>query len=349
MKIDKEKIFKTLNPNKVWIPILLGLSIVGFLFYQDDSVTVENLSLIFQASVLPVVLAFLVLFIRDFGYVYRIRMITGKKLTWKSSIYVIILWEFASAVTPSVVGGTAVAVFILMKEGLKFGKALAYTMVTAIFDNMYFVVMAPIVYLFASGYIFPQNAMIESQLGRSLPTLFIVSYSLIAVYTFVMAFAVLVNPRWFRWILLKITSIKFLRRWRNGAYEQGSEIMIASKELRGKGYSYWLKIGLSTIVIWSARYAMLNCVIEAFTNQDFFGHLVIFARHVVIWITMLVSPTPGSSGTAEFIFTQFFQEDLGSVTFITNIFWRLMTYYPYLFLGAIVLPRWLARVFKKKS
>ncbi len=349
MKIDKEKVFKTLNPNKIWIPVLLGLGIVAFLFYQDDTVTLSNLSLIFTAEIVPVTLAFLVLFARDIGYVYRIRTITGEKLSWKSSIYVIILWEFASAVTPSVVGGTAVAVFILMKEGLKLGKALAYTMITAIFDNMYFVVMAPIIFLIAKGDIFPQSSMIESPLGKSLPTLFIVSYSLIALYTLVMAFAVLVNPRWFKWILLKITSIKWLRKWRPAAYEQGDEIMQASRELRGKNYKYWTKITLSTFFIWTARYAMLNCVIEAFTNQDFTQHITIFARQVIIWITMLISPTPGSSGTAEFIFTQFFREDLGSVTFVSNIFWRLMTYYPYLFLGALVLPRWIARVFKIKK
>ncbi|MBK6266422.1 flippase-like domain-containing protein [Marivirga sp. S37H4] len=349
MKIDKDKVFKTLNPNKVWIPILFGVGIVGYLFYQDDTVTVENLSLIFTAEIVPVMLAFLVLFARDVGYVYRIRTITGEKLTWKSSIYVIILWEFASAVTPSVVGGTAVAVFILMKEGIKLGKALAYTMITAIFDNLYFVVMAPIIFFIANGSIFPQNAMIETQLGRSLPTLFFVSYGLIAIYTLVMAFAVLVNPRWFKWILLRLTSIKWLRKWRPYAYEQGNEIMIASRELRGRDYSYWFKITFSTMFIWTARYAMLNCVIEAFTNQDFAQHLTIFARQVIIWITMLISPTPGSSGTAEFIFNQFFREDLGSVTFVSNIFWRLMTYYPYLFLGALILPRWIARVFKKKK
>lgn len=349
MKIDKDKVFKTLNPNKVWIPIVIGVGIVAFLFYQDDTVTLDNLSLIFTAEIVPVMLAFLVLFARDIGYVYRIRTITGEKLSWKSSIYVIILWEFASAVTPSVVGGTAVAVFILMKEGLKLGKALAYTMVTAIFDNLYFVLVAPFIFLIASGEIFPQNSAIESQLGKSLPTLFFISYGLIASYTLVMAFAVLVNPRWFKWILLKITSIKWLRKWRPYAYEQGAEIMMASKELRGKKYSYWLKIALSTLFIWTARYAMLNCVIEAFTNQNFGQHLVIFARQVIIWITMLISPTPGSSGTAEFIFTQFFREDLGAVTFISNIFWRLMTYYPYLFLGALILPRWIRRVFFKKK
>jgi hypothetical protein len=349
MKIDKENVLKTLNPNKVWIPILIGVGIVAFLFYQDKSVTVENLLLIFTAQLVPVCLAFLVLAARDIGYVYRIRTITGEKLSWKSSIYVIILWEFASAVTPSVVGGTAVAVFILMKEGLKLGKALAYTMVTAIFDNLYFVVMAPIVFILAGEAIFPEGTMVETQLGRGLPTLFYLSYTLIAAYTLVMAFAVLVNPRWFKWILLKITTIKYLRKWRAGAYEQGEEIMVASNELRGKPAPYWIKITLSTFFIWSARYAMLNCVIEAFTNQDFSQHITIFARQVVIWITMLISPTPGSSGTAEFIFTQFFKEDLGAATFVSNIFWRLMTYYPYLFLGAAILPRWIKRVFFKKK
>ena len=349
MKIDKKNVLKTLNPNRVWIPIAIGLAIVAFLFYQDDSVTLENLSLIFTAKVAPVTLAFLVLAARDIGYVYRIRTITGEKLSWKSSIYVIILWEFASAVTPSVVGGTAVAVFILMKEGLKLGKALAYTMITAIFDNLYFVVMAPVVFFLANGEIFPESTMVENQLGRSLPTLFYISYVLIAAYTLVMAFAVLVNPRWFKWLLLKLTSIKYLRKWRTGAYEQGEEIMVASKELRGKNLSYWVKISLSTLFIWTARYAMLNCVIAAFTDQNFFEHITIFARQVVIWITMLISPTPGSSGTAEFIFTQFFKEDLGSVTFISNIFWRLMTYYPYLFLGALILPRWIKRVFFKEK
>lgn len=349
MDLDSKKIFKTLNPNRVWIPVLIGLAIVAYLFYQDETVTLDQLSYITEADLVPVLLAFVVLLARDFGYVYRIRTITGEKLSWKSSIYVIILWEFASAVTPSVVGGTAVAVFILMKEGMKLGKSLAYTMITAILDNLYFVVAAPIIFFLAEGSIFPENSVIETQLGRSLPTLFFISYGLIATYTLVMSFAVLINPRWFKWLLLKITSIRFLRKWRYYAYEQGNEIMVASDELRGKPSSYWVKIILSTIFIWSARYAMLNCVIEAFTNQSFAQHLIIFARQVVIWITMLISPTPGSSGTAEFIFTQFFREDLGSVTFISNIFWRMMTYYPYLILGALILPRWVKRVFFTKS
>ena len=119
MKLDNKKIFKTLNPNKVWVPILIGLGIVFGMFYFDPSVDAQTLKGVFDASAPYVILAILVIIFRDAGYVYRIREITQRELTWTRSIYVIILWEFASAVTPSVVGGTAVAIFILNKEGIK--------------------------------------------------------------------------------------------------------------------------------------------------------------------------------------------------------------------------------------
>ena len=44
MTQDTGKIFKTLNPNKVWIPVLFGLGIVAYLFYSDPNVSAENLA-----------------------------------------------------------------------------------------------------------------------------------------------------------------------------------------------------------------------------------------------------------------------------------------------------------------
>ena len=40
---------------------------------------------------------------------------------------------------PLVVGGTAVAIFILNREGLSFGKSIAYAWLTAVLDNLFFV------------------------------------------------------------------------------------------------------------------------------------------------------------------------------------------------------------------
>jgi glycosyltransferase 2 family protein len=347
MDLDSKKIFKTLNPNKVWIPILIGLGIVFYLFYSDPDINSAKLKLVFNAELFPVIAAFLVIIARDAGYIYRIRTITNKQLSWTSSLYVIILWEFASAVTPSVVGGTAVAVFILLKEGIRLGKSMAYVMLTAILDNMFFVIAAPLFLLIAHDQIFPQIPGVENSLGKSLDYLFIVSYSLIAIYTCVMSFALFYRPRAFKWILLKFTTISFLKRWRADANRNGDEIIAASKELKGKAKRYWMKIILSTMFIWSARYLMLNCMITAFADISLMQHMTIFSRQIIMWVVMLISPTPGSSGTAEYFFIQFFQEFLADYTFVTNILWRMLSYYPYLLLGALFLPRWIKRVFFK--
>jgi glycosyltransferase 2 family protein len=349
MKLDNKKIFETLNPNKVWVPVLIGLGIVFLMFYLDPNVNAKTLRGVFDASFMGIFLAVIFILFRDVGYVYRIRTITDKKLTWVRAIYVIILWEFASAVTPSIVGGTAVAIFILNKEGIKLGKAIAYVMVTAILDNLFFVIGAPIILFLAKGEIFPASRVMEMRLGNSLEILFWSSYGLYTLYSVVMAAALFYRPRVFKWVLLKIYSIKWLVKWKHAAHEYGNQIIEASKELKGKKKDYWLPIIGATIFIWSSRYLMLNALISAYESLSWTEHIIIFARQVIMWIVMMISPTPGSSGTAEFFFSQFFREFLSGYTFVTSILWRMLSYYPYLILGAIFLPKWIRQVFFKKK
>ena len=347
MDISNQKVFKVLNPKNIWVPIIIGLGIVFLLFYSDPNITKENLNLIFDAKISAVIIAFLVLIARDAGYVYRIKAITNNELNWSKSFYIIILWEFASAVTPSVVGGTAIAVFVLSAEGIKFGKSLAYVMLTAILDNLFFVVAAPIVMFLTDGKIFPDITAADLQIGNSLQFFFYLSYSLMAIYTLIMAYGLLVKPRAFKWFLLKLTSIKFLKKWKEKANNYGDDIIVASKEIVGKDFKYWAIISGSTIFIWCARYLMLNSLVTAYADISIPEHMMIFSRQVIMWMIMLISPTPGSSGTAEYFFTQFFSEFLDKYTFVSAIFWRLMSYYPYLLVGAVILPWWLKRLFFK--
>ncbi len=349
MDISAKKVFKVLNPQNVWIPVLLGLGIVFFLFYNDPNVTADNLRLIFDAKPEGVLLSLFTLVLRHVGYAYRLRIIADGQLSWMRCIVIIILWEFASAVTPSVVGGTAVAVFILTMEGLNFGKAMAFVMVTAILDNLFFVLAAPAGMLLAPGQVFPAVEAADLQVGNSLPYFFFISYGLIALYTAIMSYGLFARPRAFKWILLKVTSWGWLNRWKHQASLYGDQIIVASAELKGKKIHYWMLIIGLTLFIWSVRYLTLNTIVASYTTVTFGEHLVIFSRQIIMWIVMLISPTPGSSGTAEYFFIPFFEEYLESYTFISAIFWRMLTYYPYLLLGAIVLPRWVKAVFFKKK
>ncbi|HCT71060.1 MAG TPA: hypothetical protein DF409_08540 [Bacteroidales bacterium] len=77
--------------------------------------------------------------------------------------------------------------------------------------------------------------------------------------------------------------------------------------------------------------------------------MLIYARQLMMWVIMLVSPTPGGSGIAEYFFPVFLREFIkgpaGDLTTLVALSWRLLSYYPYLIIGAIVLPLWLRRVY----
>ncbi|MHA7877784.1 MAG: lysylphosphatidylglycerol synthase transmembrane domain-containing protein [Bacteroidota bacterium] len=349
MKPNEEKVFRTLNIRRVWLPVIIGIGIVVYLLASDDHFELTHLYLIQQARWRYILLAFLVVTIRDLGYMYRIRSLTDKDLSWQRSFYIIVLWEFSSAVTPFVVGGGIVAIFLLLKEGIGLGRALAYVIITSIFDNLFFIGAATLGFWGVYEPIFASIAGLRVNMAGSLKLLFWFSYAIVLTYTLIMLGALFSRPQFFKWALLKITSIGFLRRWRKAARIQGDELILASKVLQGKRFTYWLQVGCVTLVTWGARYLVVNMIMAAYVNLNFTDHLMILGKQIIMWTVMLFTPTPGGSGMAEFFYKQLYEAMLGDYVLVTNVLWRLLTYYIYLVLGAIYLPRWVKRVFARRS
>jgi uncharacterized membrane protein YbhN (UPF0104 family) len=73
-------------------------------------------------------------------------------------------------------------------------------------------------------------------------------------------------------------------------------------------------------------------------------HFLLFAKQLVMWIMMLVSPTPGGSGFSEYVFSEYlndFMPQVAGLAILTAFVWRLFTYYPYLIVGVIIGPKWI--------
>jgi len=125
--------------------------------------------------------------------------------------------------------------------------------------------------------------------------------------------------------------------------------VITSGELRTKPFSFWVKAFTATFLSWTARFWVVNFIILAFTMIDLTmaDHFLIYARQLVMWVILLISPTPGSAGVAEVAFEGFLQQFIAPVglAFGIGVIWRFLTYYPYLIMGAIVLPRWIQRTY----
>ena len=144
-------------------------------------------------------------------------------------------------------------------------------------------------------------------------------------------------------------SLPILKRWKHNALETGNQLIVASNGLKNKGRSFWFNSFAGTIISWTARYSIVNCLILAFHNVQV-DNFVVFARQVIMGIIILFSPTPGGSGLAEFMFTDFLGEFIPhGLSATLSLLWRLVSYYPYLFIGAIILPRWIRSHYRKEE
>lgn len=340
---------------RVWLAVGIGLGAVIFLFWRDfNPGALEYVQWGPRALVwLPV--ALLLMAGRDIGYIWRIRILSDGRLSLRQAFRTIMLWEFTSAVTPSAIGGTSVAILFVHNEGLTWGWSSAVVLATSFLDELYFLLMFPILVLMLGSDALFGIAGDHESVRTVLMWTAIGGYAVKTAYVVVLSYGFFVNPRGLKWLLLKIFKLPLLRRWRHAAYAAGSELVVCSKELKTRGFRYWGKAFLATFLSWTSRYWVANAIILAFFSVGgVWTHFQIFARQLVMWIMMLLMPTPGGSGFSEYVFTrylgEFFPVDaaaVGSVAVLLALLWRMATYYPYLIAGAIVVPGWLRKSFGK--
>ncbi len=348
MDLQQKKILSFFRIRRVLVPIVIGLGVASFLLVRNfDREAFEQVSWS-PSSYGYIFLSLLLMVVRDVAYMYRLRILTDGQISWRRSFDVIMLWEFASAVTPSIIGGSAIALFIIHKEGVSMGRTTAIVFITAFLDELFYILMVPVmlawvghVDLFTSE---GSYVLLDTRFGTQ--GVFVLGYLFILVLTTIIIYGVFVNPRGFKYLLLMIFRLPFIRRWRPKAAETGNEIIITSREMKEKPASFWIKAFAGTFFSWTARFWVVNAMMMAFVSLTMADHLLIYARQLAMWVILLISPTPGGSGVAEIVFSGFLGEFIPEgLTPAMGLMWRLISYYPYLFIGVIVLPGWLKRVY----
>lgn len=352
MVSGSDKVLKALSVRRIILPVILGLAAATWLLARSfDEGAFRNLTWSWN-STFWIIMAGLMVIIRDLAYIGRIRVLTDSEISWYRCFIIIMLWEFASALAPGMLGGGFfVAIFILNREKVNMGKSITAVLYSSFLDGLFLAVMGPLVYFLIGKEKLFSNINPESlhqvQFGQGLYYSFWVVYFIILAYKLLVAYALFINPKTIQWLLLWIFSMPFLERWRAGAVETGEQLLIASEGLKHKSLRYWVLSLATTFISWTARYSIVNCLVLAINNAPI-DNLILYGRQVIMGIIILVSPTPGGSGLAEFVFSDFLGEFIPTgLSASLALLWRLMSYYPYLFVGAIILPGWLQSVFVK--
>jgi uncharacterized protein (TIRG00374 family) len=345
-----EDLKRKLRPGKIIIPVLIGLAVVLWLIIKEiDTTAISQLTFTWR-SVIWISLAFLFLILELFFYVWRIRELCDKDISWLQSIRIIMLWEFTSAISPSTVGGTAVAVVFLNKEGISVGRSTSIVLLTSFLDELYFVVMFPVLVaaiggreLFITSFNNAGTSLMNNLVGVA-----IIGYLIIFVWVMLVGYGLFFNPEGIKKIITRMFRLPVIRRWKEAAERAGADIVVSSREIKSRRAGFWTKAILSTFLCWTSRYLIINAILAAFFI--FKEHILIFARQLVLWIMMIISPTPGGSGFAEVILGKYISDLIpadpsvaGSISLAMAVIWRIVSYYPLLIVGAFLVPAWIER------
>lgn len=330
------------------IPLAIGLSVVAGLLYQ--TVQKNGGWSAVQGSVTlpgwPVALGSLLglIFIRDLGYVLRLRWLSNGSLTWRSAIETTVVWEFASAITPGIVGGGAVAIWGLHRQGMTAGKSTALVFSTALLDELFYVLAVPPLLFFLGPAAAPSD--FDSTLGWGV---FWVGWGVMLLLAAIIAFGLFLAPFSTRHLILRCARIQWLSRWQDNLSRFADDLQHSALEMKSLPMLHWAGAFSATMASWTARFlslvAVMAMVVAPFSALE---PVTIVARQLVMWVYLLISPTPGSSGVAEWLLGAFFEpwfalSDSLIAPAMTMLIWRLATHFIYLLLGVLVIPGWMRR------
>lgn len=342
---------KTFSTWKVLLPVAIGLGVVGVMFYHDARG--ENLKEIWSSirftpwSVFCIFLGILCMGLRDVGLTWRFRSLTDRKLSWGQAWTVDMMCEFTNCITPSAVGGSSLGPVYLHSEGVDFGRATTLMLTTLFMDELFFVVACPVVVLAT-----PAHDIFSSGGGgfsHGIRYTFWIVYSLISAWTFLLFMGIIWKPYWIQKVLNRIAGWRWLSRWKDAISGLGENMTATSSELRSKPFRFWAEVFCGTALAWTARYFVVNALFLGFLPGTDPYQWVILARQFVIWVVLMVSPTPGGAGLSEWLFSNYYGDLVGTagMALVMAIFWRLITYYLYLIIGVAVAPGWLRKYYDR--
>ena len=287
---DSIKTFKT---GYILLPVLIGLSVVGWLFYREFNPELFSGIRFSWRLVGGLLLAVLFMFGRDGGLMWRFRFIT------------------------------------------------ALTISCLFLDELFPVLACPFALLiFSFDDLFGNVAILSS----GIEVLFFLVYGVVTIWTFLLYLALFRRPEWVKRLLLTIFRLPLLRRWHKAIETLTDNLVLSSREMSQKSFTFWLKAFGITCLAWTSRYLVVNALLIAFTTSG--SQLLAFVRQLILWVVMTISPTPGGSGVSEYMFREYYADffDVAGMALVVAFVWRIITYYMYLLIGAIIIPGWVKKL-----
>jgi uncharacterized protein (TIRG00374 family) len=332
------------------IPVTIGVGVSVYLIVTNFNADSLH-SIHFSAKLFwGLLLAALTVIIRDAAFMYKLRLSTGNHMTWKKTFQTITMWEFGACITPKISEAPFV-LFVLKNSGLTYGKSVAVLMLNAFFDNMAFVVMFTLLYLVLGSNMLLFNYNCADLAGhpvlqgiRTFANKAWIGYVLILMACSDIGTALFILPHATKKMFYELADMSLLSKFKERIAILGDEVEITANEFKNKPMSFWIKMTIATFLNWIGRYLLAVSLLYAFSSAGI-DFLLALSRQYVLWIFTSIPATPGASGVAEVSFMALNCEFMPvGLSAAIALVWRMYSYYLYILLGLIILPKWAKQI-----
>lgn len=336
---------------KIIVPMLLGLGVVAYLLWrQFDWNEFRNITWDHQAFIW-LGIAVLIYVLRHLALSWRLKLLADHHFSWRKSIELIFIWEFASAVSPTSIGGTVVALFLLAQEKLRSSRAITIVIYSIILDSAFFFLAFILLMVFIGPVIITPGADSFFELGYR-GYIFFVVMGILMIYAGVLFWGVFVNPNKIKALICFFGRIRWFKKYRDMLVQTGEGVVEASGEMAHKNWWFHTRVFIATSLAWIMRFAVVNAIIIALIHAvktDVFNQVLLFGRNMNMYIQTAFTPTPGASGFSEIMFSGLYSDIVPvGLALLIAIIWRLISYYAYLIAGMIIVPNWVRKLILRR-
>lgn len=310
--------------------ILIPIGIIGnvlFSFAATDSAMLRSVAHFLPGYLIAAMILSVVPWFTGSFRLFLWGRFLGRNMRYQDAFKIALGAELGAAVSPPMIGGSAVKIGMLMQQGFTGGAALSLTVLESLQDSIFFIVMVPIALTASSSWDLPILRSAGEELSH--PSLWMWLGSILVVLGIVMA-------------LLKQRSAKLFRR-----FSALRTLMDAIRSSYGNFTATYHTIvlngkrifALTMILIsiqWVCRYSIVSLLLMSLGIP---GQPVLFmALQVIVFALMTFIPTPGATGGAEVLFSLLYRALLppGAIGLVTAG-WRFLTFYFLLLLAAVLL------------
>lgn len=332
----------------IW-PIVLGLgavSIIGFATFEPDMFS--RMARTLNPWIMLGALAMVGSRILMGGL--RLSHVSHNRLPLWGGIKGQLAWDFASNITPSLLGGAPIAAYYIVKQssgreqqGVRIGEVTAFMMFILLLDQTWFTLSVPIL-LVAAMFM----EVIPSSAGAVGSYVALLYFVLFMVWTVLFAYATLFRPELLGRVVDRICRIRFLRKYRERASHEMEDYSERANALRSQPLSFFVRGLLLTGLTWISRYFLVVFIVwSVFPSVD---QLLLFMRSIAMTISALIIPTPGGAGGIEALYALYFSSLMPSAFLApTLIVWRILGYYIFLGIGVFMSTHQIHKSIRRKK